>query len=330
MVEPEIYGSSNGSPTSRTRSGSSSSPRSTIVATHDGSRPTGSGPTTSSCQACSCTPSIRAIRADLLTHLARSPDRQFTTLDCHDGIPVRPDLDGHPRRRPRCSTSRTRVRSQWRERQPDPVRGARRAASTSTSSTAPTTRRSAATTSGTSPPARSSCSRGACRRSTTSACWPERTTAAAVERTGDGRAINRHDYPRRDPRALDRPAVGRILDLVRLRNTHPAFDGVLRVHARRRTVDPSPVATRRFRPVAGRRLRGWKRGPDRRRSRRVRRAVGVFARQQGWLTGHPAASRTGPHDASTGEIRIVGSDIAGIAVHRERVSDNVNRHRPEP
>jgi sucrose phosphorylase len=27
-------------------------------------------------------------------HLARSPERQFTMLDCHDGIPVRPDLDG--------------------------------------------------------------------------------------------------------------------------------------------------------------------------------------------------------------------------------------------
>ena len=30
----------------------------------------------------------------LAAHLARSPERQFTTLDCHDGIPVRPDLDG--------------------------------------------------------------------------------------------------------------------------------------------------------------------------------------------------------------------------------------------
>jgi sucrose phosphorylase len=30
----------------------------------------------------------------LATHLARSPQRQFTTLDCHDGIPVRPDLEG--------------------------------------------------------------------------------------------------------------------------------------------------------------------------------------------------------------------------------------------
>ena len=30
----------------------------------------------------------------LAAHLARSPERQFTNLDCHDGIPVRPDLDG--------------------------------------------------------------------------------------------------------------------------------------------------------------------------------------------------------------------------------------------
>ena len=30
----------------------------------------------------------------LAAHLQRSPRRQFTNLDCHDGIPVRPDLDG--------------------------------------------------------------------------------------------------------------------------------------------------------------------------------------------------------------------------------------------
>ena len=27
-------------------------------------------------------------------HLRQSPQRQFTNLDCHDGIPIRPDLDG--------------------------------------------------------------------------------------------------------------------------------------------------------------------------------------------------------------------------------------------
>jgi len=55
---------------------------------------------------------------------------------------------------------------------------------------------------------------------------------AAVERTGEGRAINRHDYTADEIRiALDRPVVRRIVDLVRLRNGHPAFDGVLRVDA---------------------------------------------------------------------------------------------------
>jgi sucrose phosphorylase len=32
--------------------------------------------------------------ARLAAHLERSPARQFTTLDCHDGIPVSPDLEG--------------------------------------------------------------------------------------------------------------------------------------------------------------------------------------------------------------------------------------------
>ena len=30
----------------------------------------------------------------LAAHLNGSPAKQFTMLDCHDGIPVRPDLDG--------------------------------------------------------------------------------------------------------------------------------------------------------------------------------------------------------------------------------------------
>jgi sucrose phosphorylase len=32
--------------------------------------------------------------ARLADHLGRMPRRVFTTLDCHDGIPIRPDLDG--------------------------------------------------------------------------------------------------------------------------------------------------------------------------------------------------------------------------------------------
>ena len=53
---------------------------------------------------------------------------------------------------------------------------------------------------------------------------------AAVERTGEGRAVNRHDYTPDELRhALDRPVVKRLTELIQLRNTHPAFDGNLHV-----------------------------------------------------------------------------------------------------
>jgi sucrose phosphorylase len=57
---------------------------------------------------------------------------------------------------------------------------------------------------------------------------------AAVRRTGDGRAINRHDYRVEEiDDALRRPVVGRIVDLIRLRNGHPAFDGEMCAGAER-------------------------------------------------------------------------------------------------
>jgi sucrose phosphorylase len=94
----------------------------------------------------------------LASHLARSPVRQFTTLDCHDGIPVRPDLDGilEPAEMVATSTGCCPPRTGPK--------------STSTSSTARTTRRSAATTSVTSRLARFSCSHGASPRSITWGC----------------------------------------------------------------------------------------------------------------------------------------------------------------
>jgi sucrose phosphorylase len=49
---------------------------------------------------------------------------------------------------------------------------------------------------------------------------------ALLERTGVGRDINRHRYGRAEiDAALARPVVRRLLDLIRLRNTHPAFAG---------------------------------------------------------------------------------------------------------
>jgi sucrose phosphorylase len=52
----------------------------------------------------------------------------------------------------------------------------------------------------------------------------------ALERTGDGRAVNRHDYTSSEiGAALQRTVVRRLPELVRLRNAHPAFDGELEV-----------------------------------------------------------------------------------------------------
>jgi len=49
---------------------------------------------------------------------------------------------------------------------------------------------------------------------------------ALLERTQVGRDINRHYYPREEVLdALQTPVVSRLIELIRLRNTHPAFNG---------------------------------------------------------------------------------------------------------
>jgi sucrose phosphorylase len=49
---------------------------------------------------------------------------------------------------------------------------------------------------------------------------------ALLARTQVGRDINRHYYDHDEVlKALDKPVVVRLLDLIRLRNTHPAFQG---------------------------------------------------------------------------------------------------------
>jgi sucrose 6(F)-phosphate phosphorylase len=160
----------------------------------------------------------------LASHLDESPALQFTTLDCHDGIPVRPDLDGiltdvemHD------LTSR--------------VEGGGGNVNRILS---------AALADGVDVHQLNSTYYSAL------SCDDERYVAArsiqlfakgvpqiyyvgllagendheAVRRTGDGRAINRHDYTLEEVgAALRRPVVERVVDLVRLRNTHHAFDG---------------------------------------------------------------------------------------------------------
>ena len=164
----------------------------------------------------------------LADHLAGSPSRQFTNLDCHDGIPVRPDLDGI------LQADEMTALAEGVQRRGGNVNRILSDVHADDGDVHQlnTTYYSAL------------------------GCDDDRYIAAraiqlfapgvpqiyyvgllagendqaGVAQTGDGRAVNRHDYTSAEiDRALRRPVVGRLLELVRLRNTHPAFDGTLEV-----------------------------------------------------------------------------------------------------
>jgi sucrose phosphorylase len=170
----------------------------------------------------------------LAAHLARSPERQFTTLDCHDGIPVQPDLDGIL----------------------DPAELQRLADLVVTRGGNVNRILSGSHAGGV------DVHQLNCTYYSAMGCDDDRYVAAraiqlfargipqlyyvgllagpndhaAVERTGEGRAVNRHDYTVEEiAAALERPVVGRLLELVRLRATHPAFAGDLVVSTPDRT-----------------------------------------------------------------------------------------------
>jgi sucrose phosphorylase len=164
----------------------------------------------------------------LAAHLARSPDRQFTTLDCHDGIPVRPDLDGvmEPgemlelaERIQRRGGNVNRMLSDAHASEVD----IHQLNSTYYSALDCDDDRYVAAR------AIQLFAKGVPQIYYVG-LLAGANDSAAVERTGDGRAINRHDYTIEEvDEALRRPAVRRVQELVRLRNTHPAFEGVLDV-----------------------------------------------------------------------------------------------------
>ena len=164
----------------------------------------------------------------LAAHLSRSPDRQFTTLDCHDGIPVQPDLDGVLKpsemldlaeRVQRRGGNVNRILSDAHAPEVD----VHQLNSTYYSALGCDDERYVAAR------AIQLFAKGVPQIYYVGLLAGENDTAA-VERTGDGRAINRHDYTVDEVGdALARPVVGRVLELVRLRNSHPAFDGALEV-----------------------------------------------------------------------------------------------------
>jgi sucrose phosphorylase len=164
----------------------------------------------------------------LADHLREMPDRVFTTLDCHDGIPVRPDLDGI------LAPAEMLALATLVEQRGGNVN---RILSSTHAEAVDVHQLN-------------------CTYYSALQCNDDRYLAAraiqlfargvpqvyyvgllagandrlAVEQTGEGRAINRHDYTSAEiDDELDRPVVQRLIDLIRVRNRHPAFDGTLQV-----------------------------------------------------------------------------------------------------
>jgi len=164
----------------------------------------------------------------LAAHLDHSPERQFTTLDCHDGIPVRPDLDGvlEP-------AEMLALAEQVR------VRGGNvnRILSNATAADVDVHQLNCSYFSALGEDDDRLVAARAIQlfaRGVPQVYYVGLLGGAndlvGVERTGEGRAINRHDYTAAEiSDALRRPVVRRLMDLVRLRNSHPAFDGELSV-----------------------------------------------------------------------------------------------------
>ncbi len=166
----------------------------------------------------------------LRRHLANRPARQFTMLDCHDGIPVKPDLDGlyapdTARRVVQACLDRggnlSRIVSPS-HKDPDgfdvhQVRCTYYSALGEDDDAYVAARALQLFAPGV-------------PQVYYAGLLAARNDLEAVHRTGEGREINRHNYTRAEiEKETGRPVVTRLLKLMRFRNTSPAFDGVFRV-----------------------------------------------------------------------------------------------------
>ena len=173
----------------------------------------------------------------LADHLARSPERQFTMLDCHDGIPVRPDLD-EILRPPEMLRLADLVERQGgnvsrilSDAHADGGVDVHQLNCTYYSALDRDDHRYVAAR------AIQLFARGVPQVYYVGLLAGENDHRAVTD-TGDGRSINRHDYTVSEVEAaIRRPVVRRVLDLVRLRNVEPAFSGRLDVTL----VDPATL-----------------------------------------------------------------------------------------
>jgi sucrose phosphorylase len=172
--------------------------------------------------------------ARLAAHLASSPERQFTTLDCHDGIPVRPDLDGILEPGEMLGLADVIL-----------ARGGNvnRILSDAHAGGVDVHQLNCTYYSALGEDDERYLAARAIQlfaRGIPQVYYVGLLAGAndhlAVARTGEGRAINRHDYTTAEVEAaLERPLVRRIIELIRLRATHPAFAGRLSITVPDRT-----------------------------------------------------------------------------------------------
>jgi sucrose 6(F)-phosphate phosphorylase len=167
--------------------------------------------------------------ARLREYLATRPHRQFTMLDCHDGIPLKPDLDGlyDPAEARRvvgvCESRGGNMSTVYSAGHRDPdgfdvhqIRGTLYSLLGGDDDACVAAR------------AIQLFAPGVPQVYYVGLLAGENDLDAAA-RTGDGREANRHNFSAQEIReAACKEVVRRLIRLIRLRNSHPAFDGEFR------------------------------------------------------------------------------------------------------
>lgn len=166
----------------------------------------------------------------LKEYLTTRPSNQFTMLDCHDGVPIKPDLDGLYQ-----SDNARKVVNVCKERganfslilsqaykDPDgfdvhQIRGTYYSLLDCNDSAYLAARAIQFFAPG-------------IPQVYYVGLLAGKNDDEAVSLTGEGREINRHNYSISEiEREVDRPVVKQLIDLIRLRNSHPAFNGTFEV-----------------------------------------------------------------------------------------------------
>jgi len=167
---------------------------------------------------------------NLKEYLTQRPHNQFTMLDCHDGVPIKPDLDGLYQRKEaqqvvdRCTDNGanfSRILSQA-DKDPDgfdvhQIRGTYYSLLGGDDSAYLIARAIQFFAPG-------------IPQVYYVGLLAGKNDVDAVKSTGEGREINRHNYSEEEVgQEVQRTVVKRLIELIQFRNTHPAFNGVFQV-----------------------------------------------------------------------------------------------------